>query len=296
MRFPCLFYKAGPAEHIVKFVNGDKRREGKGLFCIVGPRTTLVSVPVTDQSISWNFTELTNDRQQVVVQGELSVRYIPDELISRRDFTIDPSSGAYESEDPESVYEEISHLLQSFVRGKVEKLALRESLAATADIERDVLAAVKSASGAFRELGVEIKNLFVTDVTPANPDLKKALEAEEREKMLSAADRALAERRKSAAENDRVLKEYEAETAQRLEAERAKLIEERNKNLSAEAAADADAVAKRLAPYANVAPGLVLALGIREIAASGRIGQFNFTPDVLAAINAAVKNGVPAKE
>lgn len=291
MSFPFYFYKAGPSDHAVKFVAGNKRKEGKGLYCLVGPRTTIASIPTTDQSVSFNFTELTSDGQQVVVQGELAVRYLIGEIIERRDFTIDPKSGGYLSEDPESVLEEVAHALQSFVRSEVKGRTLKDSLATTAELEEQVLAAIEADAAAFKDLGVEVKSLFVTGITPANPDLKKALEAEKREEMLASADKALADRRRKAAESDRSLKEYESETAKRLEEERAKIVVERNKNLLAEADAEAQATTKRLAPYATMAPGMVLALGIKEIAASGRVAQFTFTPEIMAAVNAASKNG-----
>lgn len=295
MLFPFYFFKSGPSDHVMKFVAGKLRKEGQGLYCLVGPRTTIATVPTTDQSVSFNFTELTSDGQQVVVQGEVMVGYLVKEIIERRDFTIDPRTGDYLSEDPERVLEEITHVLQSFVRDGVKQRTLKDSLAATAELEEQVLDAALADVDSFKDLGVEVKNLFVTGITPANPDLKKALEAEKREEMLAAADKALADRRKKAAESDRSLKEYESETAKRLEEERAKLVTERNKNLLAEAEAEAEATRKRLAPYASLAPGMVLALGIKEIAASGRVAQFTFTPEILAAVNAASRNGAGEK-
>ncbi|MDP3771246.1 MAG: hypothetical protein Q8R16_03025, partial [bacterium] len=117
----------------------------------------------------------------------------------------------------------------------------------------------------------------------------RALEAKAREEMLADADRALAERRMDAAKSDRGLKEYEAETAEGLERRRAALVEARNANVVAEAQADATAIAKRLEPYEKVDARLVFALGIRELGMSGRVGQVNFTPEFLAAIQNATR-------
>ena len=284
MRFPFRFYKAGPADYVVKFVSGKRTAEGKGRWFFIGPRTTIARIPATDLPQSFAFTELTADGQQVIIQGELQVRLKADRILERRDFTVDAATNRYLSNDPDKVGEEVAHALQSRVRREVQDRSLKDALTSSAAIETSVLAAVRTGAAIFADLGVEVVNLFVTGVAPANPDLKKALEAEARERMLAGADKAVAERRQAAAASDRSLKEYEADTTRLLEVQRAALLKERNTNLLAEAEADAEAVRKRLTPYRDIPASTLLALGIREIATSGRVGQFNITPEILAAI------------
>lgn len=291
MRLPLTFYKAGPTDYVVKFVGGVKRSEGKGRIFLVGPRTTLVKVTTTDIPVPFAFTELTRDGQEVVAQGEVHVRLIADRVIARRDFSIDPRTGSYLADDAEAVREEAIHTLQTFVRREVQTRVLKDALTAAALLEEAVRSAIRATPDAFATLGVEVVTLFVTSITPANHDLAKALQAEAREKMLAAADKAIADRRQAAAESDRSLKKFEADTAEELEAKRAKLVAARNANLLAEAAADSEATDKRLTPYRSMDAGTLLALGIKEIASSGRVAQFTITPDLLAAVSAAGKDG-----
>lgn len=294
MRLPFTFYRGGPTDLVVKYVAGKRRAEGMGRWFLVGPRTTIARVSTTDLPIPFAFTELTADGQQIVVQGELQIRLDAAHILDRRDFTIDPTTGEYESEDPDKVNEEATHTLQGYVRRVVRERSLKDMLNFAAELERTVMEAIRARSESFKDLGVSVVTLFVTAVTPANPDLKKALEAEAREKMLAAADKALADRRMDAATSDRALKEYEAETARTLEERRAELVTARNANLIAEAEADREATTKRLAPYRDMDSGVLLALGIKEIAASGKVGTFTVTPDLLSAVMGA-RDGTAAR-
>lgn len=290
MRLPFTFYRASPTEYVVKFVVGRRRKEGAGRIFFAGPRTVLARFPVTEQVVSFAFSELTSDSQRVMVQGELHARLIVDKMLERRDFTFDAWTGAYNSEDPENVLEEVVHAFQSYVRREVALRPLKEILATAAEVEAAVRSAIAADAAPFDGIGARIERLFVMGITPENLDLKKALEAEAREKMLAAADKAVAERRRAAAENDRALKEYEAETERGLEERRAEMVKVRNANTVAEAEADAKAIEMRLAPYREIDAGTLLALGIKEMGASGRVGTFAVTPELLAAVT-GLKNG-----
>jgi len=284
MKLPFCFYKAPPTDHLVKFVAGQKKAEGVGRWFFVGPRTTLARVSTTDLPVTFVFNELTKDGQDVCVQGEIEVRLDIASILARRDFSIDPDTGDYLSDDPEKVGEEVAHALQTFVRREVIGKDLKTVLAEIADLEKTVLKAVSENPLTFTDLGVKVVKLFITGVKPANPDLRRALEAEARERMLAEADKAIADRRMDAAKSDRSLREYEADTAEKLEKRRKELIEASNANLISQAVAEAEATEKRLAPYNAMDSGMILALGIKEIATSGRVGQFNLTPDFLTAV------------
>ncbi|MDP3770673.1 MAG: SPFH domain-containing protein, partial [bacterium] len=192
MRFPFRFYRGGPTDHVVKYVAGERRAEGRGKMFLVGPRTTIVRVPTTDLTIPFAFTELTSDGQEVVIQGELLAGLILDEILKRRDFSINVADGSYESEDPDKIEDDARHALQVYVRREVLGKSLEAALTATAGIQDAVRDAISKDAKAFTAIGVEVRNLFVTSVSPANLDLKRALEAKAREEMLADADRALA--------------------------------------------------------------------------------------------------------
>ena len=97
-------------------------------------------------------------------------------------------------------------------------------------------------------------------------------------------DRAVAQRRMDAAESERTLRTFEAETDRTLEEKRAALIEIRNENVINEAEADSKAAAKRLEPYRDMDGQILLALSFKEMAEQG-VGELNITPDFLAALN-----------
>ena len=286
---PFWFYNgAAPTDFVVKYVGGARRLAGKGMTCVGGPRTTLALISTTDELIPFAFTERSEDGQSLVVQGELQIRLDPERLLERHDYSIDPRSGEYRSDDPDKVREEVTHVLQSIVRSFIKVLTLKEAPKDLAGLRDAVLGAVRSLPAAFTDLGVTVVNLFISGVEPANPDLKRALEAEARERLLADADRAIADRRMAAATSDRALKQYEAESALALETDRAKLVAAESGNAIARATADAEATRLRMAPYENVDATTLLALGIRELGA-GKVGSVNFTPDFLAAVTSRVK-------
>ena len=281
------FYKGRPTDHVVKFVAGKKRQEGPGKVFFVGPRTTIACVPTTDLPQPFAFTEITADGQQLMVQGELHLRLLVQRILGRADLTIDPRTNAYRSDDFSKVKEQSCHALQGFVRRQVQAATLQQSLGAVATLQRAVLAAIAAAAEPFERLGVEVVALFITQVAPDNLDLRRALEAEVRERLLAAADKAVSDRRMRAAESERELKTYEEETAVLLEQQRGRRIAARNANLIAEAKAESEATAKRLEPYQKMDPRTLFALGVREMSSSGKVGQVNFTPELLAAISRA---------
>jgi len=286
MKWPVFFYKAGPNDFVTRFVNGKSRARGKGLSFLVWPWTTVVRIPATDQPFPFAFSELSSDGQDVMIQGEIQVRLDSERILERRDFTIDARTNTHTSDDPHKVSEDVVNVLQTFVRTIVSAKDLKDNLVSVAEIEEGSFVAIGESSGSFTDLGVEVVSLHITSVTPGNRDLKRALEAEAREKMLAAADKAIHDRRMEAAESDRSLKGYEAETALELERANVELIEVQNANLVAEAKAEREATAEKLAPYRDIESTTLLALGIRELA-SGNVGEVNITSDLLAAIGKA---------
>lgn len=293
MHFPFTFYTATPAFHLVKSVAGEKRSDGRGKTYLVGPRTAIARVPISEASVPFSLTELTSDGQQVVVTGEARVRLVPERIVDRLDFSVDPWEDTYlAEEDPEQqAYEEVRHALRGIVRAEIRGKALKEAIAAAAELEDAVRAKIRADAQAFTDIGIAVSDFHVSDVAPANLDLKKALEAEARERMLANADKAVAERRMDAATNDRRLKDYEAETAEQLERKRAALIEARNANVLKEAEADRKATEDRLAAYSGTDAAKLLSLAMQEFAKAGKVGQLTITPDFLSAVAAAGTNG-----
>lgn len=282
-----LFTSAKPTDRVFKYVNGRLRKEGQGLTLLCGPRTTVVSVPTTMQSIFFTFTELTSDSQQVTVQGQLDALYLPAMIRERHDFTVQPSTGRYLTDGPDKANDDATRLLQTYIRQEIAGRSLAQALASASDVQSRVSVRLRERTEAFAALGFQIQELYVTSVEPTNLDLKRALEAEARERMLASADRAVADRRKASAENDRQLQTYEAETNLLMEQKKSELIEVRTANQLAEAKARAESSQMELAVFEKADPRTLLAMGIREMG-HGRIGQVNFTPEFMSLVTQAV--------
>lgn len=285
-RFPFGLYKTAPTDYVVKYRNGRAVAEGTGQLYLITPWHTFARVPATEITIPVSFTELSADRLNVFVQGDLHVRLDVKKILARMDFTVDPWTNAWRSTDFDRLREEAGKALQRSVRAKIATRTLEDAIVSVSSIETDVISAISADKESFLALGLEIVSLFLTSIRPANKELERAVEAKKREEMLAAADKAVSERRMGAAENDRELKQYEAETGRLMEEQRAELIEIRNANIVSEAVADADAIEKRLAPYRNMEGNVLLALAIQEMAKQG-VGELNITPDLLSAVGRA---------
>jgi len=284
------FTPASSSDFAAKFVGGRLKASGKGLSFVCTPWTSIAVVSTAQQGIAFMFKEQTKDGQTLVVQGSLQASFIPARLMERYDFAVNIKTGGYlKPNSLELLRAEVQNVLQSAVREKVGDRGLEEHMQDRTALAAAVIAAAKAKTGEFKNLGVEVMDAFVTGIEPANKDLEKALEAKKREELLAQADKALADRRMDAALNTRKLREYEASTELSLEQKRTELIEAHSQNLIAEAAAEAEATGKKLDPYKQLDPGLVMALAMQEFARSGHIENFSVTPDFLTAIRSAAR-------
>ena len=69
------YVKFEPNDYIFAYKRGKLQREGKGLSFWYIPRiTSIVNVPVETKTRPFVFSEITNDYQNVTVQGELIYR------------------------------------------------------------------------------------------------------------------------------------------------------------------------------------------------------------------------------
>ena len=259
---------------------------GIGALFLITPWHTFARVPTTVLTIPVSFTELTSDRLGVFVQGEIHVRLDVEAMLTQHDFSVDPWIDTWLKDDPTRVNEDAGKALQGYMRALIKDRTLEDVIVSASDLETQVLAAIEADSSRLTKLGMHLEGLFITSVKPENRQLSAAIEATKREEMLAIADKAISTRRMAAAQSDRELKEYEAGTAQTMEEKRSALIEVRNRNVIAEAGADAEAASKKLEPYRDVDPGVLLALAIRQMAETG-VGEFNLTPDLLTALRRA---------
>lgn len=135
-----------------------------------------------------------------------------------------------------------------------------------------------------KSYGVNFVSVSVAKIEPADEDIENSVGVDEREKIITAADKARHKRQMAAAVNARAVKRYEAQTLQKMEEERKTLLVLQDQNKKAEATTDAAATTIRLAPLEDVEPGKLLGAAIMEAAKNGRLTNLSITSEFLAAV------------
>ncbi len=290
------YFKGQPTEHILKYGAGKLRKEGPGLaFFYFKHSTQIVSVPTSSTDAGFVFNEVTNNFQSVTIQGQFTYRiFSPKQAAALLNFTIEPKTHKYTSNDPERLSQRITNIVQMETRGELQKLTMEEVLSRYEGIAATVQRRVKE--GALLEsLGVELLSVYFIAAKPT-PEVAKALEAEYRETLLRKADEAIYARRAAAVEEERKIKENELNTDITLEEQRQRLItlkgandlteaENRGKALEKEAEFQARANERQLAVYKDMPPRSLLALAMHELGQNAeRVGNLTITSEVLASI------------
>ncbi len=206
------FIKTQPTVYLLHYVRGQLRREGPGLaFFYYSPTTSLVAIPLSSTEAPFIFNEVTADFQEVSLQGQVTYRITdPKKIAALLDFTLDPSSRQYASDDPQKLAQRVINAIQVLVRAELQKLALRDALRCSDSLVKIVSDGLRQA-GDLTSLGLEILGLSILAIKPT-PETARALEAEAREELLKKADEAIYARRNSAVELERSIKENELNT------------------------------------------------------------------------------------
>ena len=218
--FGIRFIKTQPTTHLMQFRRGRLVREGAGLAMFYySPTSTLVAVPVGSQDCGFMLELVTADFQAVTVQGQLTYRVsAPQRTAALMDFSLAADGQAYLSEDPQRLRERVVMQAQVIVQQAVQALPLKDALKASASIARDVQRQL-AGQAEIEALGLEILGVSVGAVRPT-PDIARALEAEAREANLKAADEAIYQRRMSAVQNERAIRQNELDTEVAVEEKR----------------------------------------------------------------------------
>lgn len=215
------------------------------------------------------------------MQGTLSYRVTePARAAARLDFTVDPVTGKYRTEDPAKLVERIVNAAQARARGVIRTWTLEETLDRAQQLAEAVTQKLRDEE-ALAELGVVVDGVYIIGIK-AKPDVQKALEAQYREAVNRRADQAIYERRAAALEQEHQLKRRELDTKIEAEERRKQLVAKEAENDLTQARAAAAADELKLTPYAKIPTQVLLALAARQWAANPTaIGQLNITPDML---------------
>jgi hypothetical protein len=209
--FGLRYVKASPSTYVIQYRNGQPVREGTGLaFFYFAANASLVSVPLESVDVPFMFNEVSNDFQEVTVQGQVTYRVgDPKVLASLMNFTLKPN-GEYASEDPSKVPQRVVNAVQVQLRSALQGRTLQDLLRGSEQLVQTVRDGLRRPEG-LASLGLELVNLAVLAVKP-NPETSRALEATVREQILKQADDATYVRRNAAIEQERAIKENELNT------------------------------------------------------------------------------------
>lgn len=305
------YLKVPATTHVIQLKNGQIVRSGPGLsFFYFAPTSVIVQIPVSSVNVPFVFNEVTQDFQEVTIQGNITFRVNdPQRLASLLDYSVD-LGGRYRSEDPSKLEERLIQATQVRTRTLVQSHPLRQVLVGSQLLLESLMADLQKAPSLER-LGVEILDVVILSIA-SNPEMAKALQAEAREKLLKQADEAIYARRNASVELERAIKENELQTEiavatkQRqvketqmaadvaLEEQRKALVASRVENERTESTARAEALRAILEPVkevdwrtliaaqGNVDSRMLVSMAFDQLAGSAsKIGELNITPDLL---------------
>jgi hypothetical protein len=282
------YFKANPTEYVIEHRSGEVRREGAGLsFFYPTWNATLSLVPLNTVDANFVFNETTANYQALTIQGQVTYRIVePAKIAQMLNFTIEPGSRKYVSDDPEKLARRVVNAIQLHARALISSMALEDALKGSEALAETVLKTVQSDT-VIRSMGVDVLSLHVAAVKPT-PEMAKALEAEYREALQRKSDEAIYARRAAAVEQERKISENEMASKIALEERRKELVELEGANDQKEADFEAAATATKLAPYQSVDPRMLLAMGFKGLGErAGEIKSLTITPELLSAIRDA---------
>ena len=211
--FGFQYIKATPSQFIMHYRGGKLRRSGTGLaFFYFRPSSSIVVVPIGSADVPFIFNEISADFQAITVQGQLTYRaQDPQRLASLLNYTVSGGAQvAYISDDPQKLPQRLINRLPVLARAEVQKLPLKDAIHSTDEIATVVMSKLSQVNE-LSALGVEVLGLAIQAIRPV-PEMARALEAEAREDLLRRADQAIYDRRNSAVEQERKIKENELNT------------------------------------------------------------------------------------
>jgi regulator of protease activity HflC (stomatin/prohibitin superfamily) len=206
------YFKADSSTFVIKTVNGKVRKTGKGLSFFYNAATaSIAAVPVSAQEAPFIFKLLTADFQALTVQGQIAYRVAaPETMADMLNFSLKSDGVGYVSEDPLKLSDRVIRVVQSIVQNKVQTTGLREALKLGQSLVA-ILREQLAGDSPLAALGIALLDVSISAVQPT-PETARALEAEARESILKEADDAIYDRRKSAVEQERTIKEAELQT------------------------------------------------------------------------------------
>lgn len=223
--FGIRFIKFQPGDYVLKYKNGKIVKEGKGIsFYYFAPTTSIVVVPIASVDAPFIFEEVTEDFQNVSVQGQITFRITDQKKIAGLlNYTLDIRGKGYASDDPKKLQQRIINHVRVLTKKSLEKLCLKDAVKSSERLAREILEDIRK-SEEMGSIGIEILGLSILAVLP-NKETSRALEAQAREQILKNADDAIYERRNASIEQERRIKENEFNTEIAIETKKKQVME-----------------------------------------------------------------------
>jgi regulator of protease activity HflC (stomatin/prohibitin superfamily) len=282
------YFKGEPTDFVIEYSAGDLRRQGPGLaFWYPTWKTSIAVVPTGTVDANFVFQESTANHQTVTIQGQVTYRIVePPKMARILNFTVDPRTKKYLSEDPEKLSRRVINAVQVQARAVITALPLTDALASSDALAATVQKSVQD-DPLLVSMGVDVLGVHVASIKPT-PELAKALEAEYREALQRQADEAIYARRAAAVESERKISENEVASKIALENQRQELVDLEGANERKLADFQSAASAARLAPFRDMDPRVLLGMGFKELGErAASIQSISITPDILAALREA---------
>lgn len=321
------YIKAQPTTYLLHYAGGRLKREGAGIaFWYFRYHSVIAKVNISSTDVPFVFNEISLDVQDATIQGDLTYRIInPQQTAKLLDFSIN-RLGNYVSDEPEKLGERLVKAAQILARSFTQRYKLSQLLLKSDELVEEMLAGLRT-SEAVKELGVEILGLSILSMK-ASPEMTRAMQARAREQLLLEADEAIHQRRNTAVELERQIKENElqteiaVETKRRqvreamiqadiaIEEQRAALVDQKVANERKESLARGEALRATLEPLKEIDwrilmaasggaanPSSLIAMAFRDLADNAqKIGQLNISPDLLTTLlNASEQSQASAR-
>ncbi len=234
--------RGAPTTWVRHQVHGKVRHEGVGRSFWYRPLTAVLSeVPINDRELPLLFHARTSDFSDVTVQATVTYRVAdPAVAAGRRDFAVDPRTGAGRAQPLEQVATLLSELAQQPALDLLARLPLAEALTAGIAPVREAVSGALADAGRLADIGVRVVSARIVTIRP-EPEMERALQTPTREAVQVDADRATYARRAQAVEQERAIAENELQNKIELARREQQLVEQRGANARRRAELDAAA-------------------------------------------------------
>lgn len=231
--FYFKYIKSDTNTCLMQFRSGKLVREGRGQsFFYFTPTSSLVAVPVGSQEIPFMFQEVSQDYQEITVQGQFIYRVVDARKLSDlMNFSLKTDGKTYESDDPKKLPSRIMNLVQVRLRTMIQQMDLQEVLTSSNSLAVSMAQELESSS-VLESMGISVLDISIVAIKPT-PETSRALEASVREKLLQDADEAIYIRRNASVEQERSIKENELRTDIAVEQKKREIEETKREALRA---------------------------------------------------------------